>query len=185
MPAQLIGYADELRSRRRSVMAIAPASARRAIMGWPRVWRPEKTHRIEIDLRTGSRVITQEVPPPIPVVLIEKPPRRIWKAKRSVDGTVMPPDVVRVLDAVADAFGVSDGLIQGRGHNTLHTYPRFAWVALLKADGRSYASIGRAIRRDHTSIMHACNRAADLMAKSTDWRHRYEAAHIALNGGVC
>lgn len=175
-----LGYSDEFRAKRQAVMANAPASARRRIMGWPRVWRPEKSHRIEVDCKTGARTVHQHVPPPPPA---PQPVRRIWKVKAKV--VQPPPAVLHVLYAVADAYGFSPGIIQAYGRKLPLVRARFAWVKLLRDAGYSYAAIGRGIHRDHSSCMHACDRAADLMAESADYRNRYEAAHIALAGGVC
>ena len=76
----------------------------------------------------------------------------------------MPRSIRRIVDQVAAHFGVGRPALLGE--------PRAAHIALARhvamhlcreLHGFSLPFIGRAFNRDHTSVMHACRRIAELL----------------------
>lgn len=170
-----IGYTAELNAKRDAILAgcrISPA-ARARIMGQAPLWQPvEKVHRIVVDIPAHTRTVatTDYTVKPEP-----KPKRRSPMKRRYIREEHAP-----ILDAVADAYNVTIYALLSPLQNRDVAYPRFAAMALIRKLGWSTAQIGKAFRRDHTTAMHALNRADWLLANDPEWADRYHAAERAL-----
>jgi chromosomal replication initiation ATPase DnaA len=64
----------------------------------------------------------------------------------------------RVVAVTAAHFAVSPGQLASIEKHRDVVQARMVAAWLLRQDGRSYAEIGRALGKDHTTIMHACRR---------------------------
>ncbi|WP_374653090.1 helix-turn-helix domain-containing protein [Dongia sp.] len=81
-----------------------------------------------------------------------------------------------MLDATAEVFGVHKILLAGVGRARRLAYPRFAFYLVARETlGLSLPAIGRAVSRDHTTVMHGLVRAEELKARDADF-----AAKVAL-----
>lgn len=92
----------------------------------------------------------------------------------------------RVLMVVGAHFGTTPMLLRGPRRERALAQARFAAVALILelCPALSLPQIGRALGgRDHTTIIHARQRAAELLQPdwhSEPWRNRYHAARTQL-----
>lgn len=67
--------------------------------------------------------------------------------------TVDTPQMVR---AAADLYGTTPEAIRGPARDKSIATARMVACWLLRQTGLSYPEIGRAVDRDHTTVMHAC-----------------------------
>lgn len=175
--AQPIGHRDALIAEREAILANVAPRHRRRILGVKRLpILPPITHAITVDCRRPAERKVERV--------IVQPPRP--KARPAPHRVVITPH--RVLDAVAEVFGVTAGDLYSPSRLRRHAYPRFVAMVLLyqPGTGRSTVWVGKQVGgRDHTTVLHGIAKAKLLMAESAEYRNRYEAAHIALMGGVC
>lgn len=174
--AQPIGHRDALIAEREAILANVAPRHRRRILGIKRPpILPPVTHAITVDCRRPEARKVERV--------IVKPARPNKPAPHRV---VITPH--RVLDAVADAYGITAGDLYSPSRLRRYAYPRFVAMVLLyqPGTGRSTVWVGKQVGgRDHTTVLHGIAKAKLLMAESAEYRNRYEAAHIALAGGVC
>jgi len=83
---------------------------------------------------------------------------------------VQTEDVVR---AVADVFGVTVDRIMGRDRSREVALPRQVVMYLLRSENRSLPQIGDALGgRDHTTVMYACDKVADLLERDDRLRRQ-------------
>ena len=83
---------------------------------------------------------------------------------------VQADDVVR---AVADVFGVTIDRIMGRDRSHEVALPRQVVMYLLRSENISLPQIGEALGgRDHTTVMYACDKVADLLERDDRLRRR-------------
>ncbi len=93
-----------------------------------------------------------------------------------------------ILSVVANTFDTTVEQLKGLRRDRGLALARFAAVALLLefCPGLSYPAIGRLIgQRDHTTIIHARQRARELMLPNkynAPWRHKYFTARAKLLG---
>jgi chromosomal replication initiation ATPase DnaA len=67
------------------------------------------------------------------------------------------PSVARVMDLVAERYGVTRADLLEPGRTQPATTARQVAMRLVREmTGKSYPEIGRAFRRDHTTVIHAC-----------------------------
>lgn len=170
-----LGYASAIANRRELILATAPRSARMRILGRRPPWKPVKTHRIEIDLRAGTIEIESRDVVHLPTPQTVNPFRpRIARAE-------LPHHCLEIFDAVATAWDVKVGEIQGKSQQRRFVHPRFAAVWLIRTRMQwSLPHIGRTLRCHHTGIMHSLRRAEELYAHDAVWREKYDAASAAL-----
>lgn len=174
--AQPIGHRDALIAEREAILANVAPRHRRRLLGVKRLpILPPITHAITVDCRRPSERKVERV--------IVQPPRP--KVRPAPQRVVITPH--RVLDAVAEAFGITASDLYSPSRLRRHAYPRFAAMVLLyQGTGRSTVWVGKRLgNRDPSTVVHGLAKAKRLMATFPDYRHRYEAAHIALMGGVC
>lgn len=98
---------------------------------------------------------------------------RLWEA----EGRVLP----EIMNAVCEVAGI--GLQHFKGESRTDELSRVRFVAChlaRKHTGFSFAQIGHAYNRDHTTVQHAVKRAADLLEADPDFRQMYEAAEARL-----
>lgn len=97
---------------------------------------------------------------------------------RSISSSLhLRPSVIDLYAArVAALFGVTlDDIKGGRRHTKIvDARHALAW-ALRHGAGASYLDIGRALNRDHTSIIYACRRVDALRAASDESRQILDA----------
>ena len=174
MPASApLGFATAIAARREIILATAPRSARMRILGRRPPWKPIKSHRIEVDLKTGTRTVERDVVVHLPT------PQAVNPFVAVVERPLLCADI---LDAVAAAWGVEVGHIQGKSQKWIFAHPRFATVWLIRQRlGWSYPRIGKAFRRDHSTIIAAVQRAEELYAHDVAWREKYDAALATLD----
>ncbi|MCJ7625703.1 MAG: chromosomal replication initiator protein DnaA [Anaerolineaceae bacterium] len=81
---------------------------------------------------------------------------------------------IHVVNAVADAFGVSEEQIFGRDRSRQFALPRHVAMYLLrKEENISLPQIGETFGgRDHTTVMHACEKIADLIERDDRLRRQ-------------
>ena len=94
---------------------------------------------------------------------IEREERFLRRARRLTSSakviiTTRGDRIGRVVAVTAAHFAVSPAQVTGseRGRDVVRARMVAAW--LLRQDGRSYPEIGRALGKDHTTVMHAVKR---------------------------
>jgi chromosomal replication initiation ATPase DnaA len=102
----------------------------------------------------------------------------------------LPPEETkagRILRIVAAEFGLTVALLRGPRRERALPPARFAAVALLLefCPEMSLTQLARIMHRDHTTIIHARRRAAELLHQdrhSLSWRRRYHTARARFLG---
>jgi chromosomal replication initiation ATPase DnaA len=100
----------------------------------------ERIAELELDLARWRRVLAAASRPPSqPVASAEQ------------------PSVTRVMDVVAERYGITRAALLGPGRTQPATTARQVAMRLVRElTGKSYPEIGRAFQRDHTTVIHAC-----------------------------
>lgn len=82
------------------------------------------------------------------------------------------PELDQVVDAVADYYGIDKGEIVGRRRSASVAEPRQVAMYLMRAEtDASYPAIGQAIGgRDHTTILHGCEKITRLVERDANLR---------------
>lgn len=170
----MAGYYDYLVSKRDAVLSTARMSnaARARAMGRQPAYQPAaKIHIITVNCAKPEERIVSTVEP-----VAAKPAARPetfvtpkhWRSNRGCNP---------ILDAVAIAFHVTLGELLGEKRSNRLSAARFAASRLISMNLKmSTAQIGRTLKRDHTTIMHALVRARGLLDHDADWTARYRAA---------
>ena len=150
--------------------------ARARILGLPIALAPAKQTWITVDCLTGRRTIEAMAEPTAeeanPFEVDEKSPKAILRSA--------PREAVRIVKAFAVAFDVRVVDVLGDRRSFRETRPRFAVYRLLGEAGYTAASIGRALKRDHTSINNGLKRAAILHDTDPDWRKLFDQVRAEL-----
>ena len=91
-----------------------------------------------------------------------------------------------VVSAVATTFGVSVERLNGRDRSQSVALPRQVAMYLLRDDlNISLPQIGEALGgRDHTTVMHACNKVADLIERDDQLRRQIFSIREKLYGSA-
>ena len=80
--------------------------------------------------------------------------------------------IAQIIAEVEDVFGIARGEIIGHGKPTHRVRARQAAMYIAHQEGHSYAAIGRAMKRDHATVMHGVKKAMDrLEAIRSDFVH--------------
>jgi len=179
------GHYEHLVAERARVLATCPTSHRRRILGLAPRYRPSKTHEITVDLRTGDRqVVSGPVAAPRMFVVIEAPAAKPAPAPVATL-PVVPSRPKQIIDAVREAWGVSDFDLFSVGRSKELSYARFACYWLLAERlGYSRNKIGRTMKRDHSSVVSGIRRAREFYEHDADWRAKFDAVVAALDGGA-
>jgi hypothetical protein len=82
---------------------------------------------------------------------------------------VVPDAGERVVAIAVDALGCSSGDILGRCRLRQTVRPRWAAMIALRRAGMSYSVIGRRMRRNHTSVIHAVARGEAMAARDAEF----------------
>lgn len=92
----------------------------------------------------------------------------------------------QVVTAVADAFGLEKDVLVGRGRTQEIALPRQVAMYLLRQEvNASLPQIGQALGgRDHTTVMYACDKVADLMERDDRLRRQVLQIKESLYGRV-
>lgn len=78
---------------------------------------------------------------------------------------------------VSAVFGFSIRELKSPCRNRKLAYARFAACLIMREKGcKSYTEIGRFLKRDHSSIIHACQRANELIANDPGFASAYKRA---------
>jgi hypothetical protein len=77
----------------------------------------------------------------------------------------------RVLAAASKLTELSATMLLGERRSQQYTRPRFAMAYVLFEAGYSFPRIGAALNRDHTTIMHAVERARYLIVRDMAFEH--------------
>lgn len=99
--------------------------------------------------------------------------RREWERRRR-GPVITRPELAekaeRMISKVCEATGSSREWLTSsvRWHEVL--LPRFAAFYVLHRQGVGYSAIGRAFRRDHTTVMNGVRRAEQLIANDRDFQ---------------
>ncbi len=95
--------------------------------------------------------------------------------------TLQPKEV---LDVVARAFGISSERILGRDRSREVALPRQVAMYLLRSEANvSLPQIGQALGgRDHTTVMYACDKVADLLERDDQLRRQLIQIRETLYG---
>jgi chromosomal replication initiator protein len=96
--------------------------------------------------------------------------------------TQIEPD--QVVDAVASAFGVTIAQLKGRDRSREVALPRQIAMYLLREEGNaSLPQIGAVLGgRDHTTVMYACDKVADLIERDDRLRKQIFAIRENMGG---
>jgi chromosomal replication initiation ATPase DnaA len=84
-------------------------------------------------------------------------------------GRVVPDAGQRVLAIAVDALGRPRAEILGRCRMPGVLRPRWAAMVALRRAGMSYSVIGRRMRRNHTSVIHAVARGEAMAARDAEF----------------
>lgn len=87
-------------------------------------------------------------------------------AKTMKPGRVPAYLAAPILARVADAHGLTPDDIRGRSHTRPVVLARWEAMSALRAAGASTTAIGRAVRRDHTTVMHGLLRWAEMTGEA-------------------
>jgi chromosomal replication initiator protein len=91
------------------------------------------------------------------------------------------PTLACIVGAVALEFGVTRAELLGDGRSRQHVRARQAAMLLARdLAQRSTTVIGRALGRDHTTVIHGTARARELAATDPDFAKRLAAARKTL-----
>jgi chromosomal replication initiator protein len=101
---------------------------------------------------------------------------------RSVEPPPLGPSIRAIQDAVCEVFGVSwvDLISNRRAGPVVHARHAAMWLARWHTFA-SYPEIGRAFRRDHTSIIHGVSRVEERMARDDVFAARVRKLAAALD----
>ena len=96
----------------------------------------------------------------------------------------LAPD--QIIDEVAKHFGIEVNALRGRNRSRAVARPRQIAMYLIREEtGESLPRIGALLGgRDHTTILHGCERIADLMERDSDIRREVVSLcqHLYSNG---
>jgi len=82
-------------------------------------------------------------------------PAKAWKP---------PADLARLIRVVSDYYQVPEALLCGCSRTQDVAFARHVTIHLARTKlGMTYAALGAAFERDHSSIMHACRRIEDRL----------------------
>lgn len=85
-------------------------------------------------------------------------------------------DSDKVLDVVSKTYGVSIDDMIGPSRKTIYTWPRHIAMYLLNIDfSLSFPTIGKIFNRDHTSVLHACERIKAIVMQNKEVSHAVAA----------
>lgn len=169
--AEPIGVVDAIAAKRAMVLNAARAGG---------MSETEMRRRMGLPpLPFGVVLVNPDEPPinsdaPAPIVA---PPERAARVtllrRRNIEppkgspwaGAPVPRDLGRlVATTAAAAWGVDDAAIFGDHRGQLFSLPRRQVIAVIVAQGYSYASVGRWIGKDHTTVIHAMRRHHAVLA---------------------
>lgn len=81
------------------------------------------------------------------------------------------------IDACSRAYSVTPKQIRSASRARKYARPRFAVMHILsKCAGFSSSMIGRALDRDHTTVLNGLHRHGELMRRSAEYRAAYSVA---------
>ncbi|CAB4167679.1 Chromosomal replication initiator, DnaA C-terminal [uncultured Caudovirales phage] len=149
--------------------------ARARILGLPIMLAPAKQTRITVDCRTGKRTVERMSPE-----VAQDRFDLVGATSAAVILRSAPMAAVRILKTVAAAFDIPVADILGDRRSIRETRPRFAVYRLLAEAGYTIAAIGRALKRDRTSIRNGLDRAELLHVTSLDWRALFDQVRAEL-----
>jgi chromosomal replication initiator protein len=91
-----------------------------------------------------------------------------------------------VLSVVSSVFGIEKDRLLGRERSRIIALPRQVAMYVLREDGNiSLPQIGDSMGgRDHTTVMHACNKVSDLIETDSKLRRKVIEVRERLFGTV-
>lgn len=96
--------------------------------------------------------------------MIARSPEELREAILRVAPIYLSPFwIAEVVSKVEDAAGLKRGGLSSPRRDQQHVWARFCAVCLLREAGLSHPQIGRALRRDHSTTIHAERRAVELL----------------------
>jgi len=108
-------------------------------------------------------------------------PQPVAEVKPSLEFAVPKGQIAKVLEAVCHQWDIPVELVMSELRGRGATYPRFAFCHIAhKRLGRSSSYVAGLLNRDHTTILHACDRAEQLMSSDKDFSSKYSAVMTAL-----
>ena len=197
-----IGHVDFLTAKRDAALSMVRSPRDRArILGVPFRLPPAKEHRISVDLKTGAREAEEVISST--AVAIPLPPRPARVPRIDQDMTLaqriaqarqiqlqrklgVDPDLClrtdAIIEAVADAYGITTHAIVSAGRHHKVAHPRMAAMKIMRDHkAMSTSRIGHALgKRDHTTVMYGLLRADEFYETLSWWRTRYDHALTAL-----
>jgi chromosomal replication initiator protein len=94
------------------------------------------------------------------------------------------PSVSEIIACVAERFGAPvDEILSDRKERRIARVRQAAMALAHELTWQSYPAIGRAFRRDHTTVMYAVRRARALAEHDLDFAARLAACREALAPG--
>jgi len=147
------------------------------------LWRVERLGIFE-ELQERRRKYDRSYQLPKPVkVSRAPPPERIRHPNMNVGRTPKTLNVKRarkIIRTICDVWGVRPDALLSPTKTQALARPRFAAVRLLSKEGEYLNQIGKFFSRDHTTIMHAVQRANELYITDKPWRALYHRAETIL-----
>ena len=173
----MTGHYLHLVEKRDAVLSgarISPA-ARARILGKTVYRMPAKEHRIVVDMKAATRTVeTTDYAAP------KKAKRKDLRRRR------LQSKYADIMEAVAAAFNVTLNALFGevKKSDAATSRARFAVMRMIREErGASTPCIGRAIKRDHTTVLSGLKRADQLIGTDRDWANRYHDARERVKGG--
>ncbi|MBU6408076.1 MAG: hypothetical protein KGS44_13260 [Alphaproteobacteria bacterium] len=200
MIGERLGIASAAQERTRRFAERHPALAR-FFTGARPIFQPAKQHRITVDLKTGTRHVEREVNqiivdpdykgmPSILAIMrrhelrrFRETQKKLRESKKTFRWEPLDPEyAAHVVRAVCAAWNVDDYRVLSPSKKRQYVYPRNAIIMILHASTKaSSPSIGKFLRRDHSTVLHGLALAKRLLIEDAEWRANYDAAMAILN----
>lgn len=90
----------------------------------------------------------------------------------------MKPTIAEIVKSVEARFGLTRGAVTGCNRQKHIARARHAACHIARKNGYSLPEIGRAIGRDHTTVINSLNRAEHLLETDPDFSMRVNGAAI-------
>lgn len=123
-----------------------------------------------------SAMLAKLFDPPAPSAELEEMVRRVVReelrgcADEGEAPVVYRPTIAFCIELTSAAFGVPVAEIVSKGRHRRKVEARQAamWLAF-RLTGKGYAAIGRAFKRDHTTVIHAIRMANEMRARDAEF----------------
>lgn len=141
---------------------------------------PMPTYSIVVNCREPEKRIITSLSVPVKVRAPKRiiiPTESFRRNHRRLFDTNIEPRVRDILEVCAEVFDVGAGELLSEFRTKRLTRPRFTAISLIRRIFKlSHPTIGRILKRDHTSCLHGMRKSAKFRAADQLYRHRYRTA---------